>query len=85
MPEATFTTRPLCVWRVHGVRDSRFECRPISDAPTEGTVSIMYRRQGGKLHQCGVGSFIGGVWVGDAGKPLDADGLCWTRFVDDNG
>jgi hypothetical protein len=76
---------PFRSYRLHNWPGQVMECRPISDAPTEQTVSIMYRLTGNSLRQCGVGSFTDGVWTNGAGKALDVDGLVWTRIVPENG
>jgi hypothetical protein len=77
----TYRTRPFCIFEAAGLRGLKFECRPISDTPPDKTVSIMYRRNGDGLRQCGVGLFKDRAWTDGAGKPLDEEGLFWTRLV----
>lgn len=77
-------SKPYCVFRAEGLRGFRFECRPIAEPPTPaGAVSILYRREGGRLRQCGVGAFREGVWTNSRGAPLEGD-LFWTLMVTDD-
>jgi hypothetical protein len=57
-----------------------FELRPASTAP-DNTVSIMYRREGDTLSQCGVGILKGGAWTDGKGRAFDSDGLYWTVML----
>jgi hypothetical protein len=72
---------PFQSYRLHNSPQTVMECRPISLAP-EKMVAIMYRRDGDKLRQSGVGKVKDGRWVSSSGQPLEGDRF-WTVLVDD--
>lgn len=72
---------PLCTFRSPYLPGVRFELRPISMAPCDKAVAILYRREGGNFRQAGVGVFKEGLWTNDRGKPLSGEGLHWALMV----
>jgi hypothetical protein len=74
---------PAFVFRSPFLGGVRFEGRPVEQAPPDGTMALMYRRNDAGYGQCGVGEYQGGAWTDGRGRDLDPIGLYWMAMVNE--